>query len=733
MIRNSKQQRGSVPSDASDVYNSVDGGGDAWTPAPGFRTRNAQAKRAVPPEAEDEAMGVRDAVAPLKPGWKPRTDRSADPDKNSEPEVWRPDAAPLDALPSVAELREQREQRRRSRERRRRLRDLVGKGLQQRRRGDRGRAMPANLDDPNEVYEPEETLPEALLNPALARGRMTPAKAVVEADEDDDIDFTEAVFRLYALRRGLVGQRGPLDPVASANVAHDATLAYALPDTGALLKALPRVRALLAQGETEAEARIVDEAVAAAPGSALDDEAELAAALAALGDDYAVTGAEAARADDARGGVERAHGVRWLPEGNYGDDLAVAATLEHAAARCAAVAAAAGTPEAEKATLGALAASLKLHQLEFLYAAREAAAYEPELVACTRHKHDPERPLVTAPCAVVRGVLSYPVAGAGVRAVDAPLSTLAPPDDRATEDAAAKKAIAGTAIETARIRNEARRAEGGATPVVYAAPVLDSAVFAEPPTGAGLGEFEALSDEGVCEGLTAADFSTAMWRRIVRRALINVHAAEQGSAEKVDTLLQTLRAEGGAHVDAQERRSGLWTQFHRHVAISNDRLWVFVRTLSGTIGGDINEIITMADEQAMKATKELQEQRLAVAKRVADAQSKIVETIVGGMVRESKLVLSKSADGARANLVVVDAETRKELRSLASGESGKPFFEANVAMRNLQNTGDAGTPLPTLLAGIADVGQQIQRSLEASLFSTAGGTGTASLVELSHP
>ena len=52
-----------------------------------------------------------------------------------------------------------------------------------------------------------------------------------------------------------------------------------------------------------------------------------------------------------------------------------------------------------------------------------------------------------------------------------------------------------------------------------------------------------------------------------------------------------------------------------------------VRLMSGAVGGDVNELITMADEATMRATKAIQEERLAVAKRVSDMQAKIVETL----------------------------------------------------------------------------------------------------------
>ena len=169
-------------------------------------------------------------------------------------------------------------------------------------------------------------------------------------------------------------------------------------------------------------------------------------------------------------------------------------------------------------------------------------------------------------------------------------------------------------------------------------------------------------------------------------------------------------------------------EFRRHLAISQDRLWVFVRLMSGCIGGEVNEVITMADEATMRATKAMQDQRVQIAKRVSDMQAKIVETVVGSMLRDSKLTMDKDANH---RFVVVDGAARKELNELASGESGRPFFEANVAMRNLQTATAEKTTLNQQLSSLANVGGQLQRSLEATL--TQPGASSGSLAELSHP
>lgn len=178
---------------------------------------------------------------------------------------------------------------------------------------------------------------------------------------------------------------------------------------------------------------------------------------------------------------------------------------------------------------------------------------------------------------------------------------------------------------------------------------------------------------------------------------------------------------------ARDRRDGIWQEFQRHVAISQDRLWVFIRILSGCLGSDVHEIITMADEQTQQATKALQAQRIEIAKRVSDTQAKIVEATVGSMLRESTLTL----DQKDKSLVVVDAAAKKQLADLASGDSGRPFFEANVAVRNLTNANAEPTDLRTLLSSLAQVGAHMQETLEASITQT--GMANSTLAELSHP
>ena len=544
------------------------------------------------------------------------------------------------------------------------------------------------------------------------------------ANADNLVDLSD-----WVVARGLVGQRGPAcaavgQETDAAIAAVDARLEYALPSPEALGAVLPHLKLLLdgTDEPTEAEVRA---ALAAMPDDTNDacNASTAVETLAAFKGNYAVLG-EPVDANDDRGGIEVPHAVRWLPAtGAAGRSAARVAMLEHVVARCAQLAESDATSTPVKAALREAAATLKLAQMAPLYATREAVAYdEPERSGClTSLTTDEKSVLVTRPCAVVRGALAFPV-DAGIARVSC---------DRRAESVlgdAAEAKVAKTKYHEATLRARTQaRAEGRATNVYVAPPAreLKFASVGTSATGAALSE-----DLEVTEDVTPEDFTAANWLRIVNRALVATSALlpeNDAAVERVDGLLTAVGDEG---VTAEQRRDGLWTEFRRHAAISQDRLWVFLRLLSGAVGGEVNEIITMADEATLRATKAIQDQRVSIAKRVSDMQSKIVETVVGSMAKESKLTLDKNGSN---QLVVVDGEARKQLNDLASGESGRPFFEANVAVRNLQSS-DASAPKPTLsqlLASLSQVGAQMQRSLEQTL--APPGAASASLAELSHP
>ena len=175
-------------------------------------------------------------------------------------------------------------------------------------------------------------------------------------------------------------------------------------------------------------------------------------------------------------------------------------------------------------------------------------------------------------------------------------------------------------------------------------------------------------------------------------------------------------------------RGGIWKDMLRELAITNDRLWIFVRTLSGTMGEDASSLLSEAGEETQRAQRALDAERKAIAEKVAALQGKLIEVLVQNLMRTSKLEMLPTND-AEQTLMVLDGEAAKQMRDLASGESGRPFFEANVAIQSmLRNTGDNKLPLSTLIKSFNGIIQQIHGSFEAELL----GKSSASLGQLAE-
>jgi hypothetical protein len=218
---------------------------------------------------------------------------------------------------------------------------------------------------------------------------------------------------------------------------------------------------------------------------------------------------------------------------------------------------------------------------------------------------------------------------------------------------------------------------------------------------------------------------------IVRYALLHAHAQHEdvcrddvGDATAQATLLEA----SSTHKDD---RSGIWNDMLREVSISNDRLYTFVRTLSGAMGEDASVLLSSVDETAQRAARALEAERKDIAKRVADFQTKIVEIIIGGIVKTSHLEMRPH--GSEGEFQVVDAEMAKDLRALASGESGRPFFEANVAVQGMINQARTDkASLGAVVRGLGGVVSTLYDQLQTEL-STVTGTGTGGLGMLSQP
>ena len=524
-------------------------------------------------------------------------------------------------------------------------------------------------------------------------------------------------FALYADIRGLAGQIGPTE-IPPDDDSITIKMAYEIPtveDANEIAEFMPL------NTRHKHESRDNDHRVFHDVGTIFSSDTETV--LATLRRDYAIVPMISTN----NGYIEQSCEVRWSTAGANGAKGAKVSSLEHAAARCASQ----GTRKLIESRsnmdglllLGA-AASLKMMQLRLLTELRSNAIRLS--VDANSEKHQ------TRPSANFRNTLRIPFDAGIVKTPTSP-SIL---------DGDWKNMPFGESGQTTGKVTSFIDELVGDKNCIYAAP--DATHL---PTYLNMYKLKHTSIPPPKDFSTEDNFDDKLYHNL---SIERVDEMLLKALAYIDTQINVLEGNGGQAVRTTEQsgstllplpvspavgsiaatRQNLWNDLLREISISNDRLWVFVRTLSGVIGEEASTLLSNADEKAQRAQRQLEAEQRDISKRVADFHSKLIESVVGGMLRTSKLEMYPEQE----QFVVVDAEMGKELRALASGESGRPFFEANVAIKNiLENNSGHKTQLSVLLQSLTSVVHKMHCQLTETLQGSADGSHNLTPGDLASP
>ena len=163
------------------------------------------------------------------------------------------------------------------------------------------------------------------------------------------------------------------------------------------------------------------------------------------------------------------------------------------------------------------------------------------------------------------------------------------------------------------------------------------------------------------------------------------------------------------------KRYTVWSDGLRELAISSDRLYVFLRQMSGTLHEDVDALIRLDDSANERLARQRQQQRADALRLERSFRTRMIEMVLTSILKDSKLRmdLGDAANPATAKTLmqqplVVNTETIERLRALESGQSGLPFFEASKETeRQLKKAKEQPSTL-------ADLVQSVQTALDAS-------------------
>lgn len=193
-------------------------------------------------------------------------------------------------------------------------------------------------------------------------------------------------------------------------------------------------------------------------------------------------------------------------------------------------------------------------------------------------------------------------------------------------------------------------------------------------------------------------------------------------------------------MDERSRRTAVWEDALRELSISGDRLYGFLRTMAGCLHEDVTAILKLEDKSMETSQRNLREQRKEVAKNVSSFGQRLIDSLLTNIFKQSKLKVDLSTDGTGSanmlagSLVVLSDDNVDQIRELASGQSGLPFFQQRVDLdRALRQQTGMPMQLNMLVKHVSDILDQYRTQTIQALEVGQQDAVHASLEYLAEP
>jgi hypothetical protein len=170
----------------------------------------------------------------------------------------------------------------------------------------------------------------------------------------------------------------------------------------------------------------------------------------------------------------------------------------------------------------------------------------------------------------------------------------------------------------------------------------------------------------------------------------------------------------------RDRRAAVWSDALREVAVSGDRLYRFVTTLTGAIGEAADSAVSWEDDDLKTLSKEAVTRQKALVDRVSRFQTKLVESVVSSTLKASKLQLDvRENSGKDGGLVVLSSDVKDSIRQITDGEAGHGFFEASVELNNVIGRASKPMSISEIVRSLQNVSTEYHDQIAAGMAPSA--------------
>lgn len=204
----------------------------------------------------------------------------------------------------------------------------------------------------------------------------------------------------------------------------------------------------------------------------------------------------------------------------------------------------------------------------------------------------------------------------------------------------------------------------------------------------------------------------------VKRLLSEILELEKRAMAVEET--QTRETAPPARSDdlARTRRTVIWNDALREACVSGDRLFSFVRQLSGVINEQVDAVCVIDENLLVQHQNKLRDRRSRIAERAAQEHMQLVKAVFSAVMKESGLILGIESAGPDkgdlSKLKVVSNTLRKQIADLAQGQGQEGFFGNSVRMEQLLSSGTGEITLEDLFARLQAVGKALQAAVSSA-------------------
>ena len=188
-----------------------------------------------------------------------------------------------------------------------------------------------------------------------------------------------------------------------------------------------------------------------------------------------------------------------------------------------------------------------------------------------------------------------------------------------------------------------------------------------------------------------------------------INLLSDSSSEERRAIFGTGMSVEDANMD---RRASVWNDVLREINISGDRLYTFVRDLTGAISEDVKSAISWEDDELKAVSKSMKTKQNELNDKLFQSQSRLIENMITSTIRSSNLKLdmlhkNRSKGGFHVDdLVVVPSDVKENIRQVMSGEESNGFFESYVRLHSDLGIGNQPIPIREVISKLQNVAMQ---------------------------